>query len=162
MKKDNHHDAPQAPVRSFYRVHDRLKTAFSGELLNPRTGEFYRPVDRTKQSFVAECDINNILKQFKATGMLTHVSAKAAQGQYIDLPDDSDFQSALHTVKQGADAFASLPSKLRTRFENDPAKFLEFMADPKNQDEAIALGLATDNRPPAPPEAPEISSPDKK
>lgn len=34
-----------------------------------------------------------------------------------------------------------LPAKVRSRFENDPQKFLEFCSDPKNRDEAVSLGL---------------------
>lgn len=143
----------------FYRSHDRMATAYTGEIFDPKTGEFVKPPSRTKQSFVAECDINNILKQYKASGQLRHISAKAAQGAYQDLPDEVDFQASLNVVMQGQTAFASLTSKLRNRFHNDPAEFLEFMADPANQEEAIRLGLATDNRPPAPPEGPEISPP---
>lgn len=104
---------------------------------------------RTHQSFVAECDINNILKEYALSGQIRHISAKAEQGAYVDLPDQIDFQESLNIVMQGQEAFASLPSQVRNRFHNNPAEFLEFMADPANQDEAIKLGLATDNRPPA-------------
>ena len=102
----------------------------------------------TKQEFVAECDINNIIKQYSATGQLKHISARAAQGQYMDLPDDLDFQTSLEIVRQAQEAFATLPSSTRARFENDPQNFLAFLSDPANQDEAIKLGFATDRRPP--------------
>lgn len=138
-------------LMSFYRPHDRAATAYTGELLNPVTGELTKPPSRTKQSFVAECDINNILKSYSKTGQLRHVSAKAAAGAYLDLPDDLDFQTALDTVLKGETAFATLPSQVRTRFNNDPQEFLMFMADPANQEEAIKMGLATDKRPPPPP-----------
>lgn len=137
-------------LRSFYRPHKR--TPYTGELVNSTTGELFTPPRRVKQSFVAECDINNILKQYSATGQLRHISAKAEQGQYLDLPDDLDFQSSMNIVKAGEVAFASLPAKTRDRFGNDPANFLLFMADPENQDEAIKLGLAT-RRPDPTPEA---------
>lgn len=136
---------------SFYRPHDRRATAYTGELLNPTTGELFKPPARTKQSFKAECDINTILKQYRVTGQIQHISAQAAKGAYRDLPDDVDFQSALNTVIRAEEAFASLPSKTRDRFNNDPELFLAFMADPSNQDEIIKMGLATDNRPPSPP-----------
>jgi len=61
-------------------------------------------------------------------------------------------------MEAGKTAFATLPSHVRRRFENDPQEFLAFMADPANQDEVIKMGLATDNRPP-PPE-PVIPPPD--
>lgn len=119
---------------TFYRPHPRVtfdNVDDNGEVLP----------SMTKQSFVAECDINNIIKQFSATGMLTHVRDQAALGQYLDLPDETDFQSALNTVEVGRAAFDSLPSKVRDRFGNDPASFLAFLSDANNRDEAIALGL---------------------
>lgn len=145
-----------SPHLGFYRPHKRVQ--FTGELVNPVTGEVTRPPSMTKQSFVEECDINNILREYSASGQLRHISARAEQGMYADLPDQADFQTALNIVLEGQTAFASLPSKVRNRFNNDPAQFLEFMADPANQDEAIRLGLATDNRPPASPPAPVSNS----
>lgn len=141
----------QDELRSFYSPHVRaLYQTRTDVLVDPRTGEFKECPSMTKQSFLEECDINNIIKAFSKSGQFRHVSAKAAQGAYQDLPDDSDFQNALHTVMAGREAFASLPSKVRSRFGNDPAQFLAFLADPANQDEAIKMGLAVDKRP-APP-----------
>jgi phage internal scaffolding protein len=149
-------------LRSAYIPHARV--VYTGELVNHKTGEVYTPVSRVKQSFVAECDINNILKQYSATGQLKHISAKAQMGAYQDLPDEIDFQSALNLVNEGERAFATLPSKTRDRFGNDPANFLEFMADPQNQDEAIKLGLATKRPETAPkePQAPSTPAPPAK
>lgn len=130
--------------RSFYRPHARV--LYTGVLTDLNTGEVTTPQSRTKQEFVEQCDINNILKQFKQTGMVSHMSAKAAQGAYTDLPDPIEFQDSLNIVLQAETAFDSLPSKVRSRFHNNPEEFLAFMADPENQDEAIKLGLATDTR----------------
>jgi len=141
-------------MRSFYVPHDRAATAYTGELVDEVTGEVYRPPVMVKQSFVAECDINNILKQFKLTGQIQHMSAKAALGSYEDLPEPLDFQEALNTVKDAEQSFATLPSQIRDRFGNDPGNFLDFMSNPNNQDEIIKLGLATDSRPPKEPDSP--------
>lgn len=127
----------------FYRPHERSATWFTGEVVNPQTGEVTRPPSMTKQSFKDECDINNILKQYKVTGMFAHINAKAAQGVYTDLPDPLDFQASLEIVKEANAAFASLPSKVRARFDNNPEAFLAFCSNPANQDELVALGLAT-------------------
>ena len=143
------------PILDFYRPHVRSATWYTGELTNYATGEVFIPPRRVKQEFVAECDINNILKQYKLTGQIRHINEKAAQGAYEDLPDPIDFQDALNIVLAGETSFATLPAHVRDRFGNDPAQFLEFLADPANQDEAIKLGLATDTRtassPPVPP-----------
>lgn len=105
----------------------------------------------TKQSFVEECDINNILREYSKTGQFNHMAQMQREGVYAELPDEMDFQQAMNIVVQSEAAFASLPSKVRNRFHNNPAEFLEFMADPENQDEAIRLGLAVDTRPEIPP-----------
>lgn len=135
---------------SFYRPHKRVVSDGRLEKIDPKTGEVirFKPPARTKQAHVAECDINNILKQYLKTGMVRHVSQRAEMGAYADLPDQVDFQDSLNTVIRAQNVFADLPSKLRSRFGNDPREFLEFMANPDNQDEAIKLGLVTDKRPP--------------
>lgn len=142
----------------FRREHDRKATQTDDLLLDKKTGELVKMPSMTKQAFVEQCDINNILKQFKMTGMVQHMSAKAAQGRYEDLPDPIEFQDALNAVHDAQAAFASLPSKVRNRFENDPTQFLEFMGDPRNQDEIYELGLAVKPQeaaaiPDGPPEA---------
>lgn len=144
------------PLRSFYFPHKRVQ--YTGELINHKTGEVFTPPSRTKQSFVAECDINNIIKSFKVTGQIKHMNERAAQGAYTDLPDPIDFQEALHQVRDAQVAFATLPSHVRARFENDPGQFLDFMSNPSNQDEIIRLGLATDKRPPPTINTPPSSS----
>lgn len=102
---------------------------------------------RAKQAFKQECDINNILKRYEKTGLVTHLARHG--GRYEELPSDVDFQTALNTLMKAEEAFASLPAKIRRRFDNDPAAFLAFVQDPRNQDEMIELGLAT--RRPDPP-----------
>lgn len=130
--------------RDFYRPHARVQ--YTGELVD-KYGEVFRPVDRTKQSFLKECDINNIVKAFSSTGQWNHVSAKAAQGYYADLPSDLDYQTAQNIFLEAERAFMSLPSKIRDRFKNEPAAFLEFMGNPENKAEAIQLGLLNPPRP---------------
>ena len=81
---------------TLYRPHRRIQE--HGEIRNAYTGEITTPPSMTKQEFVRECDINNVIKQYKTHGMLSHVNAKAAQGAYTDLPDSVDFQESLHII----------------------------------------------------------------
>jgi len=142
---------------SFYRPHDRLKTAFTNEWIHPVTGEITHPPSRTKQEFKDECDINNIIKAYKITGQIAHISANAAKGVYMDLPEPTDYQESLNIIRQAEQSFDSLPAKIRDRFKNDPTQFLDFLKDPKNRDEAMDLGLI--DRPPIPvaPAAPPVA-----
>jgi len=98
---------------------------------------FTRP-SRTKQSFRDECDINNILRQFNVTGELPSGSV---QPQYGDFSGITDYQSALNAVMAAQDSFLQLPAKVRAKFDNDPALFVEFASDEANRDEMKALGL---------------------
>jgi phage internal scaffolding protein len=93
---------------------------------------------RTKQSFRDECDINNILRQFNVTGQLP---VGSVQPQYGDFSGITDYQSALNRVMAAQDSFLQLPAKIRAKFDNDPAVFLDFASDEANKDEMKALGL---------------------
>lgn len=94
---------------------------------------------RTKQSFKREVEINNILKRFASDGLITHVNSR--QPQYLDVSSVGDYSEAVARVKAVEEFFAGYPSKIRTRFSNSPAVFLDFMSDPANHAEARELGL---------------------
>lgn len=124
---------------SHYRPHERVQE--HGTITNPHTGEVTQPPSLTKQEFARECDVNNVIKQYRTSGMLTHVNAKAAQGAFEDLPDSVDFQESLHVIMTAERAFMELPAKVRDRFGQDPVEFLSFIHDPANEDEARKLGI---------------------
>ena len=91
-----------------------------------------------KQSFRDECDINHILRKFNVTGQLP---VGSVQPQYGDFSGVTDYQSALNAVMAAQDSFLALPAKVRAKFDNDPALFVEFASDEANKDEMKALGL---------------------
>lgn len=95
-------------------------------------------VSKTKQSFKDECDINRIMARYAATGTLDFVNRREAQ--FLDV-SDVDFQNAMRIVIESREAFMTLPSALRDRFQNDPAQLLGFLSDESNREEAIKLGL---------------------
>lgn len=94
---------------------------------------------RTKQSFKNECDINAIIDNYTSTGVLTHVSEVV--GQYLDVSEIGDYRTALHNIREVSEQFMALPSGIRAEFQNDPAQFMDFLADPSNHDRAAELGL---------------------
>lgn len=94
----------------------------------------------TKQSFAESCDINHILAKYEKTGVLEY--ARDNQGSYADVSQMGDFREACEVVLQARELFDAMPAKLRKRFNNDPGDFLDFMDDPSNKDEIVALGLA--------------------
>ncbi len=93
---------------------------------------------RAKQSMADECDINNIMARYQTTGALTHVRDHA--GDY-GFASSIDFTEAMQIVAKGNSMFEELPSSIRSKFKNDPARFLEFVQDEGNEDEMRELGL---------------------
>ena len=100
----------------------------------------------TQQQFKAECDVNNILAKYKRTGMLSHIQKH--QGNFGDFSSVEDYQTSLGKLMQAQQSFESLPSELRAKFENDPAKLISYLSDDKNNAEAIKLGLKIERKEP--------------
>jgi len=94
---------------------------------------------RTKQSFRSECDINTIMARYQRTGVLPDMLNKSP-GQYLDVTG-IDYQEAMQTVATANSLFEELPSKIRSRFENDPQQFLEFTSNENNRQEMATMGL---------------------
>lgn len=91
-----------------------------------------------KQSFKAECDINQIMKKYLNTGTIPQ---GLPVGRYGDFSEACDYLDAQMTIKNAEAQFASLPAKLRNDLDNDPANFLAWVADPKNLDHLHELGF---------------------
>ena len=127
----------------FHRPHKRVSIDCGGE-------------SRTKQQFAKECDINNILKQFRKTGMITHVAKQ--QGYYGDFIGAGTYHDALNLIQDAQDMFMTLPSQIRAEFDNDPAKFLEFVHNPDNEEKMREMGLLQ-KVPQAAPEPPPAKIP---
>jgi phage internal scaffolding protein len=92
----------------------------------------------TKQYFKDDCDVNQILKKWLKTGQPPEAKTS---GRFGDFSCVDDYQVACNRILEAQASFDALPSKLRTRFHNDPSELLSFIADPSNVDEAINLGL---------------------
>ncbi len=135
--------AEKAP-RNTYFPHKRVQSIPSGK-------------SRTKQSFQKETDINFILAQTEKGLLVTHVNQH--EGNYGDFIDAQDYHTSLNLIHDAQASFLSIPASIRAKFDNDPAKFLEFAQNPDNSAELIEMGLA--NEPPlyaegtAPPPPPD-------
>lgn len=111
--------------------------------------KIFKLPSRTKQSFKDECDLNLIMKRFKKVMGADYLSRFQGYvgGQFGDFSGVTDYRSAIEQVSQAREVFEALPAKVRARFENDPAQFLDFCHDPANVDEMVELGLATKGAP---------------
>jgi len=107
--------------------------------------DFTECVSLTEQSHKDKCDINKIIDRFARTNTIDHISKY--QASYDAIPAD-DLLTAQLKVQQGTQMFAELPSDIRSKFDQDPVKFLQFMQDPANKTEWQELGLAIPNQKP--------------
>lgn len=92
----------------------------------------------TKQSESDACDVNKIMKQYERTGYLPPADDL---GFYADVSSVPDYQAALAIVEKASFVFDSLPGEFRARMDNDPAKYLAWVADPANRAEMVKLGM---------------------
>lgn len=134
-------------IRKPYDPHERVRVEFSSPSL-------------AKQSMQAECDINNIMRQFDKTGLLSHTNKH--NGDYGNFLSAQEYHESMNAVLAARDAFDSLPSKIRGKFANDPALFLDFVQNPDNAEELVEMGLGEKPAPiiedPSPAPEPEISA----
>lgn len=93
---------------------------------------------RTKKEFADECNVNNIVAKYQRTGAIEHFSRHAPR---YDNVAGATFHQAMNIVTEASSMFEELPANLRQKFENDPAKFLDFVQDPENKAEMAELGL---------------------
>jgi phage internal scaffolding protein len=93
---------------------------------------------RTKQAHAQESDINYIMKKYLKTGLMEH--SRNHQPDY-GFATSEDFHTSMNIVTKANSMFEELPSQVRSRFENKPHKFLDFVNDESNKQEMQEMGL---------------------
>lgn len=91
------------------------------------------------QSERDKCDLNIIKSIYDKTGIMNNV--RTDQPRYGDFTSSRDYHDVLFRAQQAQEDFLLLDAHIRARFDNDPGKLLDFVADPKNAAEAVQLGL---------------------
>lgn len=100
--------------------------------------------DMTQQQFKDECDINEITRRF---GLGYAMPEGVRVPQYGDFTGLSSYHEACNAIAQAGEAFDALPALVRERFGNDPGRFVDFVVDEKNRDEAVMLGIVQAKEP---------------
>lgn len=111
---------------------------YDSDQLSHENGLECKDPSLTQQQFLIESDINYIADTFLKTGMAPQVVDLPTSGDFNGI---FDFQSAMNLITEAKQEFMKLPAKVRSRFDNDPHKVIEFLDDANNRAEAEALGL---------------------
>lgn len=119
-------------IRSNYSPRSRVQLAFP------------ESEGRTKQSHAEESNINIILAKYIKTGILEHVKEHTSNYGFAT---SDDFHTSMNIILKAQDMFDDLPSATRKKFANRPENFLDFVQDPKNEQEMFDMGLS--HTPPA-------------
>ena len=127
-----------------------FKTPYNGRVACSfeTTGE-----SMTQEHFREETEILNIIRRHDRNGVIDHINK--GQAIYGDFSEITDYRDMIHKLREADSAFAQVPSDIRKRFENDPAKFFNFVTDPSNHDALAEMGLVMKKEP----ESKNVSSP---
>lgn len=123
-----------------------LKTPmiYSRYHLPPNPGYKNDEPSMTQQQFKDEADINNIMARYQKTGVLVDpLTQTTRKPMFDDFSELGDFRDHQQAVIDAQEMFMQLPSRLRARFQNDPAELLQWLSNPANKEEAMELGLMT-------------------
>lgn len=109
----------------------------------------------TVQSDRDDADINKIVQRFMKSGQLP--PSLRGEPFYGDVSEFGDLQDSLIKIQEANELFMQYPAEVRERFDNDPVKLVDFLADEGNRKEAEDLGLVVPA--PAPAEVPPVVPP---
>lgn len=111
----------------------------------PNVRTVNRSPSMTCQQFRDESDINNLVARYNRTGTfynaLDCAGRVARMPQFGDFAELGDFREQQEKLLAVYDSFAQLPAKVRERFSNNPAFFVEFVGQEKNYEECVKLGI---------------------
>ncbi len=94
----------------------------------------------TEQHHKHTCNINYKIKHFTQSG-------QNLPNQTFGYASEKSFHESMNIVTKSQENFALLPAKIRTKFDNNPAKLLQFLDNPENALEAASLGLIKKTEP---------------
>lgn len=85
-----------------------------------------------------EVDINTIVERFRITGLPPEDVRAPTSGDFTDVVD---FRGAMDAIVAARESFQRMLAPVRERFDNDPARFVDFCSDAKNRAEMLKMGL---------------------
>jgi phage internal scaffolding protein len=116
------------PFRTHYSPQLRVTFETQGESL-------------TEQQFAEESQILNKIRKYDSQGFFDTINRNPAH--YNDFTQVRDLADAIDQIEEARDAFQTIPSDIRKKFNNSPSEFFDFASKESNYDELVKLGLAT-------------------
>jgi phage internal scaffolding protein len=77
----------------------------------------------------------------------------------FDMNPHNDFQEMMNAMIKAKESFSSIPSQIRAQFDNDPAKFMDFVRNEENKQQLIDWGLMNPPEPEPQPVQVEVVNP---
>lgn len=117
---------------------------------NPTAGQlnFANEVSLTSQEFIDETNLNTIMRRYTSRGVLPEGNPRRPiYGDFMEVGEYLDAQQKFITARE---QFLTLPAKLRSQLNNNPAEFLVWITDPANHKHAQELGLIQQAMDPVP------------
>lgn len=87
---------------------------------------------RTKQSFEAETNINNIMAKYKKTGEVN--AMRLGLEEYRDISEIPTLHECMNIVAEANSRFMELPVEIRAACDHNAGNFLAFVDDPDNRE----------------------------
>lgn len=94
-------------------------------------------VSKTIQDHTPYCDINQVVANAQR-GILPNLRSDAKYGDFTQV---EDFITMRTKIVEANEQFMELPADVRSFFKNDVANLVEYIADPKNFDSAVEMGV---------------------
>lgn len=110
----------------------------------PRVQKVFTKPSRTLQAFLGPSDVHAIMRKYQSTGDVSVLLQRRPQDAiYGDFSRPLDYVEAFNKVAAARALFEELPSEIRDAVNNDPAKLLELVSDPRESARARCkeLGL---------------------
>lgn len=101
--------------------------------------DFAGEVSLTRQADKDACDINVIIKKCQKSGVVPFFLD--ANAMYGNFESGLDFHALMSRCEAAKQQFDLLPAAVRARFDHDAGKAIDWLSDPKNDVEAVKLGL---------------------
>ncbi|QCS36657.1 minor capsid protein [Capybara microvirus Cap3_SP_578] len=104
-------------------------------------GLTFKDSSLAQQQFKDVVDINNIATRYSETGTFSPLNVSNVPPVYADVSSIGSYFDLHLKMQEANKQFSSLPSDVRSYFDNDPYNFMDFCQNPANLDKGIELGL---------------------